>query len=87
MLAKNDKISMKLADRAFMSESTAARCLEAWRVCVAELIEVGRLLDPVKKKAAPKTKPAPAAKPAPVATETAVATPPAVEPVGTAGAI
>jgi hypothetical protein len=58
VLAKNDKISMKeLADRAFMSESTAARCLEAWRACVAELIEVGRLLDPVKaaaKKATPK---------------------------------
>jgi hypothetical protein len=62
VLVKNDKITVKeLADRAFMSESTAARCLEAWRACVAELIEVGRLLDPVKaaaKKAAPKPKPA-----------------------------
>jgi hypothetical protein len=82
VLAKNDKISMKeLADRAFMSESTAARCLEAWRACVAALIEVGRLLDPVKaaaKKAAPKPKPVPAAKPS--ATET-TATP--VETLGT----
>ena len=44
VLAKNDKISMKEpADRAFMSESTAARCLEAGRACVPELIEVGRL--------------------------------------------
>jgi hypothetical protein len=63
-----------------MSETTAARCLEAWRACVAALIEVGRLADPVaqKKKAAPKAKPTPAAKPA--ATET-TATPPAAEPI------
>jgi hypothetical protein len=90
VLAKNDKIDVKtLADRAFMSETTAARCLEAWRACVAALIEVRRLPDPTKtaaaKKATPKPKPAPAAKPA--ATETAVVTPPAVDPVGTAEAI
>jgi hypothetical protein len=51
----------ELADRAFMSESTAARCLEAWRACVAALIEVGKLPDPAKaaaKKATPKPKPA-----------------------------
>jgi hypothetical protein len=83
VLAKNDKISMKeLADKAFMSESTAERCLEAWNACVAALIEVGRLPDPAaQKKAPPKTKPVPEAKPA--ATKTTVATPPAVEPVGT----
>ena len=60
-------LAKELADRAFTSESTAARCLEAWRACVAELIEVGRLLDPVKatqKKAVPKPKPVPVAKPA-----------------------
>ena len=83
VLAKNDKISMKeLADRAFMSESTAARCLEAWRACVAALIEAGRLPDPATKKAPPKARPVPVAKPA--ATETTVATPPAAETVGTA---
>ena len=65
VLAKNDKISMKeLADRAFMSESTAARSLEAWRACVAALIEAGRLPDPAKKKAPPKARPVPVAKPA-----------------------
>ncbi|HEY4048779.1 MAG TPA: winged helix-turn-helix domain-containing protein [Acidobacteriaceae bacterium] len=81
VLAKNDKISMKeLADRAFMSETTAARCLEAWNACVAALIELGRLPDPATKKAPPKTKSAPVAKPA--ATET-TATSPSVEPVGT----
>jgi hypothetical protein len=80
VLAKNDKISMKeLADRAFMSESTAARCLEAWRACVAALIEAGRLPDPATKKAPPKARPVPVAKPA--ATETTVATPPAAETV------
>jgi hypothetical protein len=79
VLAKDDTIDVAtLADRAFMSETTAARCLEAWRACVAALIETGRLPGPSKKKAAPKTKPAPAAKPA------ATVTPPAVEPVGTA---
>jgi AraC-like DNA-binding protein len=49
VLAKNDKISMKeLADRAFMSESTAARCLEAGRACVAAFIEAGRL--PIRRR-------------------------------------
>jgi hypothetical protein len=60
VLAKNDKISVKeLADKAFMSETTAERCLEAWNACVAALIEVGRLPDPAKaaaKKATPKPK-------------------------------
>src|ERR1700720_1400049 len=47
-----------LADRAFMSETTAARCLEAWHAVIAALIEVGRLPDPTKgapaaKKATP----------------------------------
>ena len=47
MLAKDDSIDVKtLADRAFMSETTAARCLEAWNACVAALIEVERLPDP-----------------------------------------
>jgi hypothetical protein len=52
-----------------MSETTAARCLEAWHAVIAALIEVGRLPDPTKgapaaKKATPpKTKPA--AKPTP----------------------
>jgi hypothetical protein len=27
------------ADRAFMSETTTARCLEAWNACLAALIE------------------------------------------------
>jgi hypothetical protein len=61
VLAKNETIDVKtLADRAFMSESTAARCLEAWNACVATLIEVGRLPDPkaAAKKATPKPKPA-----------------------------
>jgi hypothetical protein len=90
VLAKNDTIDVKtLADRAFMSETTAARCLEAWRACVAALIEVGRLPDPAKdaaKKTAAK-KPPKAATPVakgPAATETTAETPPAVEPVGTA---
>jgi hypothetical protein len=75
VLAKNDKIDVKtLADRAFMSETTAARCKEAWDAVMAALIEVGRLPDPAKKKASPKTKPAATAKPA--ATETTVETPP-----------
>jgi hypothetical protein len=83
VLAKDDTFDAKtLADRAFMSETTAARCKEAWDACVVALIEVERLPDPAKKKAAPKAKPAPAAKPA--ATDTTVATPPAVEPVETA---
>jgi hypothetical protein len=66
VLAKNDKISVKeLADKAFMSESTAQRCIEAWRACVAALIELGRLPDPAKAtKAAAKPKPVPVAKPA-----------------------
>ena len=77
----------ELADNAFMSESTAARCLEAWHAVIAALIVVGRLTDPEapKKEAPPKTKPGPVAEPAP--TEKTAATPPAVEPVGTAEAI
>lgn len=70
VLAKDDTIDVKtLADRAFMSESTAERCFEAWHACVAALIDVGRLPDPAKAapKSAAKTKPA--AKPATV-TET-----------------
>jgi hypothetical protein len=52
-----NKIDVKtLADRAYMSESTAERCLEAWNACVAALIEVGRLPGPAKKKATPKAK-------------------------------
>jgi hypothetical protein len=44
VLAKDDKIDVKtLADRAFMSESTAARCLEAWQACVDALKGAGRL--------------------------------------------
>jgi hypothetical protein len=63
VLAKDDSIDVKtLADRAFMSETTAARCLEAWQACVQALIEVGRLPDPAQKKAtaqkAPKVAPA-----------------------------
>ena len=89
VLAKNDKISVKeLADKAFMSETTAARCLEAWNACVVALIEVGRLPDPAKlaakKTAAKKPLKPPVAKPA--TTETTIATPPAVEPLGTAEA-
>jgi hypothetical protein len=55
-----------------MSESTAARCLEAWNACVAALIEVGRLPDPAKaaaKKATPKPKAATVETP-PAAAET-----------------
>ena len=49
LLAKDDTIDVKtLGDRAFMSESTAARCLEAWHAVIAALIEVGRLPDPAK---------------------------------------
>jgi hypothetical protein len=63
VLAKDDSIDVKtLADKAFMSETTAARCLEAWRACVAALIEVGRLPDPAKaaaKKIAAKNSPKP----------------------------
>jgi hypothetical protein len=45
VLAKDDKIDVKtLADRAFMSESTAARCLEAWQACVGALRDAGRLI-------------------------------------------
>jgi hypothetical protein len=68
VLAKNERIDVKtLADRAFMSETTAARCLEAWQACVAALIEVGRLPDPEKAPAAKKApaKPKPVVKPAP----------------------
>jgi hypothetical protein len=77
VLAKNDKISMKeFADRAFMSETTAARCLEAWNACVTALIEVGRLPDPSAKAAAKKATPKP--KPPTVETPPAAAeTPPA----------
>lgn len=59
-----------------MSETTASRCLEAWSACVAALIEVGRLPDPVKKapaarkappKAAPKAKPPATAETTPTA--------------------
>jgi hypothetical protein len=47
VLAKDDTIDVAtLSDRAYMSESTAARCLEAWRASVAALIEVGKLPDP-----------------------------------------
>jgi hypothetical protein len=45
-----------------MSETTAARCLEAWNACVAALIEVGRLPDPSKaaaRKTAAKKPPKP----------------------------
>jgi hypothetical protein len=63
VLAKNDTIGVKtLADRPFMSETTATRCLEAWNACVAALIEVGRMPDPAKaaaKKAAAKSAPKP----------------------------
>ena len=66
VLAKDDTIDVKtLANRAFMSESTAARCLEAWNAYVAALIEVGRLPDPAKaamKKAPGKAKAQPAAR-------------------------
>jgi hypothetical protein len=53
-----------------MSETTAARCKEAWDAVIAALIEAGRLPDSAKatQKAAAKPKPVPAAKPA--ATET-----------------
>jgi hypothetical protein len=60
VLAENGNISVKdLADKAFMSETTAARCKEAWDAVIAALIEVGRLPDPAKaaaKKATPKPK-------------------------------
>jgi hypothetical protein len=85
VLAKDDTIDVAtLADRAFMSETTAARCKEAWHAVIAALIEVGQLPDPAaqKKKAAPKSKP-PVAEPAPTET-TVVAAPPAAEMVGTA---
>ena len=58
VLAQDDTNDVKtLADRAHMSETTAARCLEAWRAVIAALIEVRRLPDPSKKKATPKSKP------------------------------
>jgi hypothetical protein len=77
VLAKNDKLSVKeLADRAFMSETTAARCLEAWHACVAALIEVGRLPDPAKK--------VPAAKKVPKVTPTKTKPPAATETNGEA---
>jgi hypothetical protein len=52
-------------------ETTAARCLEAWRACVAALIEVGRLPDPAKatQKKAP-AKPKAATVETPTAVET-----------------
>jgi len=80
VLAKDGAIDAKtLADRAFMSETTAARCLEAWSACVAALIEVGRLPDPAKPAAQKKAGP----KPKPAATETAVAASVVVETVET----
>jgi hypothetical protein len=45
-----------------MSETTAARCKEAWDAVIAALIEVGRLPDPAKpaaKKTAAKSAPKP----------------------------
>jgi hypothetical protein len=45
-----------------MSETTAARCKEAWDAAIAPLIEVGRLPDPLKpaaKKTAAKKPPKP----------------------------
>jgi hypothetical protein len=84
VLAKDDRIEVKtLADRAFMSESTAARCVEAWQACVAALIEVGRLPDPAKAaaKKAP-AKPKPVVKPA--ATETTETAAPPAETIETA---
>jgi len=52
-----------LADCPFMSETTAARCLEAWHACVGALREAGKLPTApkavtAKKKAPPKAKPA-----------------------------
>jgi hypothetical protein len=88
VLAKDDTIDVKtLTDGAFMSETTAARCKEAWDAVIAALIEAGRLPDPAaqKKKAPPKTNPATVTKPAtePAATETMEATPPTAETVET----
>jgi hypothetical protein len=40
-----------LADRAFMSEGTAKRCLEAWSAVVQALTEAGRLSAPKAPKA------------------------------------
>jgi hypothetical protein len=55
VLAKDDTIDVKtVADRAFMSESTAARCLEAWQACVDALKGGGRLPDPAKAAAVAK---------------------------------
>ncbi len=92
VLAQDDTIDVKtLADRAHMSQTTAARCKEAWDAVIAALIEVGRLPDLSKKKATPKTKPVPVAEPAPTettmvataetvaATDTIAAMPPAAE--------
>jgi hypothetical protein len=83
VLARDGAIDIKtLADRAFMSESTAARCREAWSACIAALIEVGMLPDPMqaagKKATAAKKAPklATETKP-PEATETTVEMPPA----------
>jgi hypothetical protein len=63
VLSKDDTIDVKtLADRAFMSETTAARCKEAWDAVIVALIEVGRLPDPAKaaaKKIAAKNSPKP----------------------------
>jgi hypothetical protein len=47
VLAENGNISVKdLADKAFMSETTAARCKEAWDAVIAALIEVGEVARP-----------------------------------------
>ena len=52
VLAKDDTIDVKtLADKAFMSESTAKRCLEAWHAVVQALTETGRLSAPKAPKA------------------------------------
>jgi hypothetical protein len=52
VLAKDATIDVKtLADRAFMSETTAARCKEAWDAVIVALIEVGRPPDPAKAAA------------------------------------
>ena len=63
VLAKDDTIDVKtLADRAFLSETTAARFKEGWDAVIAALIEVGRLPDPAKaaaKKSAAKKPPKP----------------------------
>jgi len=85
VLAQDDSIdAATLADRAFISETTAARCKEAWDAVIAALIEVGRLPDPAKaasKKAASK----PEAKAVPLAATEAVTASPS-EPLEARGA-